>query len=237
MESKTQPVEAVVLLSGGLDSATVLYQANADGCECYAISFDYQQRHRRELESATAIAHEVGVVEHQIVTFDLRQWGGSALTDNSIDLPRVRSLADMAQNIPITYVPARNTIFLSFALSYAETIGAVRVYIGVNALDYSGYPDCRPDYIQAMQEVYRLGTKQGREGQAITIITPLINLKKTEIIQLGNQLGVPWEQTWSCYAGGDIACGVCDSCRLRLAAFAELGLKDPLPYEENGGQG
>ncbi len=224
-------MKAVVLLSGGLDSSTVLYQAKADGCEVYGMSFDYQQRHRRELSSAAAIAKAAGVVEHQVVTFDLRLWGGSALTDDRLDLPRDRSMDEMSQQIPITYVPARNTIFLSFALGYAEAIAAQRVYIGVNALDYSGYPDCRPDYIQAMQDVFRLGTKQGREGEAIAIVAPLINLRKTEIIQLGNQLGVPWEQTWSCYGGGDRACGVCDSCQLRLAAFAELGLSDPLPYE------
>ncbi len=223
-------MKAVILLSGGLDSSTVLYQAMADGCECYAVSFDYRQRHQRELQSASAIATRVGVVQHQVVKFDLSQWGGSALTDNSIDLPQERSLLEMSQNIPITYVPARNTIFLSFALAYAETIAAERVYIGVNALDYSGYPDCRPDYIQAMQEVFCLGTKQGRLGHPIKIVAPLIELKKTEIIQLGNQLGVPWELTWSCYAGGEEACGVCDSCRLRLAAFAELALVDPLNY-------
>ncbi|MBD2568185.1 7-cyano-7-deazaguanine synthase QueC [Anabaena lutea] len=225
-------MKAVILLSGGLDSSTVLYQAKADGCECYAISFDYQQRHQRELQSALLIAQASGVVKHQVVNFDLRLWGGSALTDNAIALPQERSLDEMSQNIPVTYVPARNTIFLSFALGYAETIGAQRVYIGVNALDYSGYPDCRLDYIQAMQEVFRLGTKQGREGQPIEIVAPLINLKKTEIIQLGNQLGVPWELTWSCYAGGDVACGVCDSCRLRLAAFAELGLQDLVAYAQ-----
>ncbi len=223
-------MKAVILLSGGLDSSTVLYQAIADGCECYAISFDYRQRHRRELESARAIALAAGVKAHQIVNFDLTLWGGSALTDDRIELPSDRTLAEMSQNIPITYVPARNTIFLSFALAYAETLGGDRIYIGVNALDYSGYPDCRLDYIQAMQEVFRLGTQQGREGNTIKIVTPLIELKKTEIIQLGNKLGVPWEQTWSCYAGGETACGVCDSCRLRLAAFAELGLKDPVPY-------
>jgi 7-cyano-7-deazaguanine synthase len=226
-------LKAVILLSGGLDSSTVLYQAKADSCECYTISFDYQQRHRRELESAEAIARCAGVKEHQRVSFDLRQWGGSALTDEGIDLPEHRSLDEMSQDIPITYVPARNTIFLSFGLSYAEAIAAQRVYVGVNALDYSGYPDCRPDYIQAMQKVFELGTKQGREGQAIEIVTPLIDLKKTAIIELGNQLGVPWEQTWSCYAGGDVACGICDSCQLRLAAFAELGLQDPLPYAVN----
>jgi 7-cyano-7-deazaguanine synthase len=226
----SQSMKAVILLSGGLDSSTVLYQAKADSCECYAISFDYQQRHRRELHSAQVVAQKAGVVQHQVVNFDLRLWGGSALTDNKIDLPQARSLEEMSQNIPVTYVPARNTIFLSFALGYAEAIAAERVYIGVNALDYSGYPDCRPDYIQAMQEVFRLGTKQGREGNPITIVAPLIQLKKTEIIQMGNQLGVPWELTWSCYAGGDVACGVCDSCRLRLAAFQELGLQDPLAY-------
>ncbi len=223
-------MKAVILLSGGLDSSTVLYQAKADGCECYAISFDYQQRHRRELESARAIALSADVKAHQVVNFDLTLWGGSALTDNKMELPIDRNLAEMSQNIPITYVPARNTIFLSFALAYAETLGAQTIYIGVNALDYSGYPDCRLDYIQAMQEVFRLGTKQGREGEAIKIFTPLIELKKTEIIELGNNLGVPWEQTWSCYAGGETACGVCDSCRLRLAAFEELGLKDPVFY-------
>ncbi|MCG5057092.1 MAG: 7-cyano-7-deazaguanine synthase QueC [Limnoraphis sp. WC205] len=225
-------MKAVILLSGGLDSSTVLYQAKADGYECYAISFDYQQRHQRELTSAQQIAESAGVVEHQVVKFDLTLWGGSALTDRKIDLPRDRSLDQMSETIPITYVPARNTIFLSFALGYAETVNASRVYIGVNALDYSGYPDCRPDYIDAMQDVFRLGTKQGREGNPILIYSPLIHLKKTEIIQLGNQLGVPWEKTWSCYAGEEKACGVCDSCKLRLAAFQELGLTDPIPYVE-----
>ncbi len=225
-------MKAVVLLSGGLDSSTVLYQAKADGCECYAISFDYQQRHRRELEAAQAIAQQVGVKQHQIVNFDLTQWGGSALTDDTIDLPSDRPMEAMASEIPVTYVPARNTIFLSFALAYAETLAADRVYIGVNALDYSGYPDCRPDYVDAMQEVFRLATKQGREGNPPQIVSPLLELKKTDIIKLGNQLGVPWDKTWSCYAGGDRACGRCDSCLLRLAAFKELGLEDPLPYAD-----
>ena len=144
----------------------------------------------------------------------------------------IRTLAEMSQDIPITYVPARNTIFLSFALALAEVQQAQRIYIGVNALDYSGYPDCRPDYIQALQEAFRLGTKQGREGTPISLQTPLIHLKKTEIIQLGNQLGVPWEKTWSCYAGGEVACGVCDSCKLRRAAFDSLNLTDPIPYAQ-----
>jgi 7-cyano-7-deazaguanine synthase len=220
-------VKAVILLSGGLDSSTVLYLAKSEGYDCYALSFDYQQRHRRELEAARTIAMAVGVAAHQVVSFDLRLWGGSALTDDRVDLPQERDLAAMSESIPVTYVPARNTIFLSFALAYAEAIGASRVYIGVNALDYSGYPDCRPDYIDAMRSVYRLGTKQGREGDPIEIITPLIDLKKTEIIQLGDRLGVPWVDTWSCYSGDLVPCGVCDSCRLRLAAFEELGLVDP----------
>jgi 7-cyano-7-deazaguanine synthase len=220
-------VKAVVLLSGGLDSSTVLYLAKSEGYSCHALSFDYQQRHRRELVAANAIATAVGVAAHQIVNFDLRLWGGSALTDSQIAVPQDRDLAAMSASIPITYVPARNTIFLSFALAYAETIGASRVYIGVNALDYSGYPDCRPDYIDAMRSVFKLGTKQGREGTPIEIITPLIQLKKTEIIQLGDQLGVPWAKTWSCYSGDPIPCGTCDSCLLRLAAFKDLGLVDP----------
>jgi len=190
-------VKAVILLSGGLDSSTVLYQAKADGCDCYAISFDYQQRHRRELDAARSIAQLAGVAEHRVVNFDLTLWGGSALTDNALDLPGDRTLAEMSANIPITYVPARNTIFLSFALAYAEAIAAERVYIGVNALDYSGYPDCRPDYIAAMEEVFRLGTKQGREGKAIEIVAPLLHLKKPKSsnwaidwASLGRKLGL-----------------------------------------------
>ena len=220
-------MKAVVLLSGGLDSSTVLYLAKSEGHSCYALSFDYQQRHRRELQAASEIATAGGAIAHQVVSFDLSLWGGSALTDREIDLPQHRDPNAMSESIPITYVPARNTIFLSFALAYAEAIAADRVYIGVNALDYSGYPDCRPDYIEAMQSVYRLGTKQGREGDPIEIITPLIDLKKTEIIQLGDRLGVPWAKTWSCYSGDLVPCGVCDSCLLRAAAFAELGQPDP----------
>jgi 7-cyano-7-deazaguanine synthase len=222
--------KAVILLSGGLDSTTVLYQARVDGFDCYALSFDYQQRHQKELAAARTVAQIAQVSEHRVVAFDLRSWGGSALTDSSIDLPIDRDLGQMAQEIPVTYVPARNTIFLSFALAYAEAIQASRVYLGVNALDYSGYPDCRPEYIAAMQQVFDLGTKQGLGGNGIQIAAPLINLHKTEIIQLGNRLGVSWADTWSCYDGGELACGVCDSCQLRLAAFAELGLVDPVGY-------
>jgi 7-cyano-7-deazaguanine synthase len=220
-------VKAVVLLSGGLDSSTVLYLAKSEGYSCYALSFDYQQRHRRELEAASAIATAAGAIAHQVVSFDLSLWGGSALTDREIDLPQHRNPDAMSESIPITYVPARNTIFLSFALAYAEAIAAERVYIGVNALDYSGYPDCRPDYIEAMRSVFRLGTKQGREGKPIEIITPLIDLKKTEIVRLGDRLGVPWDKTWSCYSANLVPCGVCDSCLLRATAFAELGQSDP----------
>jgi 7-cyano-7-deazaguanine synthase len=228
-------LKAVILLSGGLDSSTVLYAAKANNIDCYALSFDYFQRHRQELDAAIAIAQSAGVVEHPIVNFDLRRWGGSALTDNSLALPTHRSVAEMSAEIPITYVPARNTIFLSFALSYAEAIGAQQVHIGVNQLDYSGYPDCRPDFLAAMQEVFRLGSKQGREGIPIEIVAPLVNQRKVEIIQRGQALGVPWAKTWSCYSEGGqvkppVACGICDSCQLRLAAFAELGLEDPLPY-------
>jgi 7-cyano-7-deazaguanine synthase len=232
---KTTLSKAVVLLSGGLDSSTVLYAAKGQGLDCYALSFDYGQRHRQEMDAATAIAQSAGVTDRQVVTFNLGQWGGSALTDASLDLPSGRSPSQMAQSIPITYVPARNTIFLSFALSYAEAIGADRICIGVNQLDYSGYPDCRPDFIAAMQEAFRLGTRQGREGTPIRIDAPLLNHRKTDIIELGNKLGVPWAKTWSCYSDGGgvvpaIACGVCDACQLRLAAFAELDLEDPLPY-------
>ena len=223
-------MKAVILLSGGLDSSTVLFQAKADGCRCFALSFDYQQRHRRELAAARAIAAAASAEEHRVVSFDLGAWGGSALTDAKLTVPKGRSGVEISDGIPITYVPARNTIFLSFALAYAEAIAAQRVYLGVNALDYSGYPDCRPDYLEAMQAVYRLGTKQGREGDPIEIVAPLVQLRKTEIIELGNALGVPWEQTWSCYEGGDLACGQCDSCQLRLEAFARLGLQDPLSY-------
>jgi 7-cyano-7-deazaguanine synthase len=228
-------MKAVILLSGGLDSSTVLYAAKAQNLDCYALSFDYFQRHRQELNAATTLAQSAAVLEHQIVRFDLRQWGGSALTDSALALPTNRSVAEMGLDIPITYVPARNTIFLSFGLAYAEAIGAGQVHIGVNQLDYSGYPDCRPDFLAAMQSVFQLGTKQGREGAPIELIAPLIDLHKVDIVRLGKALGVPWQHTWSCYSEGGgvtppVACGVCDSCQLRLAAFAEVGLEDPLPY-------
>ncbi len=221
-------MKCVVLLSGGLDSATTLAIAVEECSEVHALSFDYGQRHSRELESAKRIAEHYGV-KHKIIPLDLRSIGGSALTDD-IEVPE-RNLEDIEKEIPVTYVPARNTILLSYALAYAEVIDADRIYIGVNALDYSGYPDCRPEYIRAFQEVARLGTKRGVEGRPIEIRTPLIHMTKAEIIKRGMELGVPYELTWSCYRGGEKACGRCDSCLLRLKGFMEAGYEDPLEYE------
>ena len=223
--------KAVVLLSGGLDSSTCMAIAKDEGYELYALSFDYGQRHSKELESAKAIARHFGAKEHKILSIDLRQIGGSALTDGSIDVPENREEEHMADEIPVTYVPARNTILLSFALAYAEVIDADAIYIGANALDYSGYPDCRPEYYNAFEEVARLGTKRGVEGRPIEIKYPLINMTKAEIIRTGMRLGVPYELTWSCYKGGEKACGVCDSCKLRIKGFKEAGYKDPIEYE------
>jgi 7-cyano-7-deazaguanine synthase len=222
--------KAVVLLSGGLDSSATIYHVRSLGYQLYALSFDYQQRHQRELLAAKAIAQAVGVVTHQVVQFDLRQWGGSALT-GAETVPQNRSIAEMERGIPITYVPARNTIFLAFALSWAEALGAEAIFIGAHIQDYSGYPDCRPDYLAAMGEVYRLGTKVGREGKSIQLIAPLIDLGKKAIITLGDQYQVPWALTYSCYLGEPLACGRCDSCQLRRQAFWDLGQEDPVPYQ------
>ena len=219
-------MRAVCLLSGGLDSSTVLAWARRQGYECSTLAFDYGQRHRRELQSAEAIARQFGAVEHRVVAFDLRAFGGSSLTS---DAPVPQSGVDLAV-IPSTYVPARNTIFLSFALAYAEVRDAEAIVLGINALDYSGYPDCRPEYLAAMRQVATLGTRQGVEGRAPELLAPLIELGKADIVRLGTELGVPWKLTWSCYLGGSEACGRCDSCRLRLKGFAEAGLVDPLSY-------
>jgi 7-cyano-7-deazaguanine synthase len=215
------------LLSGGLDSSTALAWALRQGYVCSTLALDYGQRHRRELESAAAIAQALGAEEHHVVSFDLRQFGGSALTT---DAPVPTAGVD-SSTIPATYVPARNTIFLSFALAYAEVRSAEAIVLGINALDYSGYPDCRPEYLAAMQQVAQLGTKQGVEGRSPELLAPLITLSKADIVRLGAELGVPWQLTWSCYLGGELACGVCDSCRLRLKGFAEAGMVDPLVYE------
>jgi 7-cyano-7-deazaguanine synthase len=221
---------AICLLSGGLDSSTVLAIAKAEGFEVFAMSFSYGQRHAIELLRAKEVAQQAGVAQHVIVDFDLRQFGGSALT-SAIDVPKGRSVGEMADGIPLTYVPARNTIFLSFALAWAETLGASDVFIGVNALDYSGYPDCRPEYIEAFERMANLATKAGVEGtQRLKIHTPLIHLSKAQIIQRGLDLGVDYSITSSCYDPGPEGqpCGSCDSCLLRAKGFAEVGQPDPL---------
>ena len=223
--------KAVVLLSGGLDSATTAAIARAEGYKLFAISFDYGQRHSREIESARAVAKSLGVEDHIIISFDLRKFGASALTDE-IDVPIDRDSDEMGADIPVTYVPARNTIFLSFALAYAESIGAQDIFIGVSQVDYSGYPDCRSEFIEAFENVANLATKAGVEGHSnFTIHTPLINLSKAETIKKGLELGVDYSLTWSCYMGGEKACGRCDSCKLRLAGFAEAGSSDLIKYE------
>lgn len=221
---------AVVLLSGGMDSATALAIALKEGFDITALSVDYGQRHRKELESARRVAKHFGVKDHRVVTLDLTAIGGSALTDRHIQVPEQRRLEEIGQGIPSTYVPARNTILLSYALGLAEATGAKAIYIAANALDYSGYPDCRPEFYKAFQEVARLGTKRGVEGDVIEIRTPLTAMSKADIVRKGEELGVPWALTWSCYLGEDKACGVCDSCQLRLKGFREAGVKDPLPY-------
>jgi 7-cyano-7-deazaguanine synthase len=227
--------KAVVLLSGGLDSATVLVMAIDQGYEVHAISFEYGQRHIIELENAANIAKHYGVKDHRVAHIDLRLFGGSALTDD-IDVPKETGVDDgdiVSESIPITYVPARNTIFLSFALAFAETLQAFDIFVGVNALDYSGYPDCRPEYINSFEKLANLATAAATEGRGVfKVHVPLITLSKAEIIQAGNSLGVDYSLTHSCYdpSSDGKACGHCDSCKLRLKGFMEAGLKDPVPY-------
>ncbi len=221
--------KAVVLLSGGLDSATTLFLAKSKGYRCFCLIFDYGQRHKRELGAAKKIAKKANC-EWQIISFNL-PWKGSALLDKKISFPKRQNI--QMSNIPPTYVPARNIIFLSFALSFAETIGAKAIFIGANSIDYSGYPDCRPEFYRAMEKVVKVGMKVGMESKngskgIIKIVTPLINKTKSGIIRLGLKLGVPYEHTWSCYQGGKKPCGVCDSCLLREKGFREAGLTDPL---------
>lgn len=233
--AKARP--AIVLLSGGLDSATTLASARAAGFDCHALSFDYGQRHRFELQAAAAIARSQGAFSHRVVKLDLTARGGfghSALTD-AIDVPKDTAAPGGAAAIPATYVPARNTIFLSFALAAAEVIGAFDIAIGVNAVDYSGYPDCRPAFIEAFQQVANLGTAAGVQGRGqFTIHAPLMHLSKAEIIQMGTRLGVDYALTHSCYdpPGEGLACGHCDSCRLRREGFAAAGVSDPTRYAE-----
>lgn len=228
MEEKKK--KAVVLLSGGLDSATALAIAKSQGFACYAMSFRYGQRHAIELNCAQAVADALGVAEHRIVEIDLAAFGGSALTDPSIDVPHA---AGKEEEIPVTYVPARNTIFLSYALAWAEVLGSTDIFIGVNALDYSGYPDCRPEFIAAYEKMANLATKAGVTGEeTLTIHTPLIDLTKAQIISKGIEQGVDYAQTTSCYdpAPDGASCGTCDSCRLRLKGFKENGTTDPRRY-------
>lgn len=231
---ETKPKRAVVLLSGGLDSATVLAIAKSEGYPLYALSFSYGQRHAWELEAAKRVAASIGVAEHRTVAFDLRAFGGSALTAD-IAVPKGRTMQERSGSIPITYVPARNTVFLAFALAWAEVLGADDIFLGVNALDYSGYPDCRPEFITAFEKLANLATKAGVEGrQALKIHTPLIALSKAEIIRLGRELGVDYGLTSSCYdpSPAGAPCGQCDSCLLRQKGFHENGIEDPLRKAE-----
>lgn len=226
---------AVVLLSGGLDSATCLAVARRDGFEAHALSFDYGQRQRAELEVAARLARALGAASHRVVAVDLRALGGSALTSDAIDVPKARSLADIGQGIPVTYVPARNTVFLAVALGAAEVLDAEAVYIGVNALDSSGYPDCRPAFLDAMAEVARQGTKRGAEGLPLTLQAPLVRSSKAEIVALAVALGVPVADTLSCYdpvvvGARPVHCGRCDACLLRRKGFAEARVADPTTY-------
>ncbi len=232
MFNKEPYVKAVVLLSGGMDSTTLLALARKEGRECYALSFRYGQRHVYELEAARNVARALGAREHLIFDIPLNRWGGSALT-SEIKVPKDRSGKEMSHGIPITYVPARNTIFLSLALGWSEVLGAGEIWIGVNALDYSGYPDCRPEFIRAFQEVARLGTKAGVEGiHPVQIQAPLQFLSKAEIIRIGTDLGVDYSLTRSCYdpPSADLHCGHCDSCLLRKKGFLEAAITDPTCY-------
>lgn len=223
---------AVVLLSGGLDSATTLAIARADGFACHALSFRYGQRHAVELASSAAVAGQLGAVEHRVLDIDLRAFGGSALTAD-IPVPKDRSPAAMTAGIPVTYVPARNTIFLAYALGWAEVLGASDVFIGVNAVDYSGYPDCRPEFVQAFERMANLATRAGVEGRRLSVHAPLIAMSKTQIIQRGLELGVDYAATLSCYDPDAFgaACGRCDACRLRLDGFRAAGRPDPARYQ------
>jgi 7-cyano-7-deazaguanine synthase len=226
---------AVVLLSGGLDSATTLAIAQSEGFKCYALTFRYGQRHRKEIEAAKKVARSLGAVEHRIIDIDLGQFGGSSLTDRKIEVPKDRADLGTSSNIPITYVPARNTIFCSFALAWAEVLGAFDIFIGVNATDYSGYPDCRPEFIAAFEKTANLATAAAVEAKGkFQIHAPIINMTKAEIILTGTKLGVDFSLTHSCYDPDKKgrSCGRCDSCRLRLKGFVEARLKDPIEYLE-----
>jgi len=222
--------KAVCLISGGLDSCVSAYIAEKEKYDIYALSFCYGQRHSKEIDCAKNIAKLVKAKKHIIFNLDLDKIGGSSLTDKSLDVDIDNRLIEIGKKIPNTYVPARNTIFLSIALAFAESIDADAIFIGVTSADYSGYPDCRPEYIKAFQKMADLATKRGAEGNPIEIFTPLLNLSKADIIKKGIFLNVPFEKTWSCYKGGEKACGLCDSCKLRLNGFKQAGIKDPISY-------
>lgn len=223
--------KAVVLLSGGLDSTTSAAMARAEGYALYALSFDYGQRHHVELERARAVAKALGVERHEVLPLPLGRLGGSALTDDAIAVPDAPAMEAIGDQIPITYVPARNTVFLSFALAYAEVVGAEAIYLGINAMDYSGYPDCRPEYLEAFQHVADLATKQGVEQGGPRLVAPLVQMSKADIVRAGLEHDAPLGLTWSCYRGGEVACGTCESCVLRLQGFEEAGVEDPVAYE------
>jgi 7-cyano-7-deazaguanine synthase len=225
-------MNAVVLLSGGLDSATVLAIARSRGFDCHALSFDYGQRHSAELEAARVVAKALGAASHTVSRIDLRTFGGSALTSDAVEVPKDRDASEISRGIPATYVPARNTIFLSFALALAEVLGSSDVFLGVNAVDYSGYPDCRPEYLAAFERMANLATRTGVEGTThLRIDAPLLSMTKGEIVRTGLGLGVDYARTVSCYDHSPAgACGRCDACLLRLMGFAEAGLPDPAPY-------
>ncbi|MCK5715980.1 MAG: 7-cyano-7-deazaguanine synthase QueC [Thiomargarita sp.] len=220
--------KAIVLISGGLDSATTLALAQSQNYSCYALSFDYGQRHKIELQAARQIAQKFGVIEHKFIHFNLDSIGGSALTDTNIDVP----VSGLSQNIPITYVPARNTVFLSLALAWAEVLSVYELFMGINAVDYSGYPDCRPEFITAFENMANVATKAGVEGHTFKVHTPLIHLSKAKIIQLGLRLGVDYSITISCYQANQNgeACGLCEACRLRADGFKSLDISDPTRY-------
>ena len=222
---------AVVLISGGLDSCTTAFIAKKEGYEIYALSFLYGQRHNKEIECAKKVASKVNAKKHIVFDLDLSQFGGSSLLEDSLEIPEANALEDIGKEIPSTYVPARNTVFLSIALAFAETVDADAIFIGATATDYSGYPDCRPEYIEAFQKMTDLATRKGVEGRSIEIMAPLLHMTKSMIIEKGLSLGACFEKTWSCYKGSDKACGKCDSCQLRLKGFKETGQCDPISYE------
>ena len=229
--SSVVPRKAIVLISGGLDSAVAAAVAKSEGFDILALTIDYGQRHRREIKAAKDVAKALGAVEHRVIEVPLAEFGGSAITDLKMNVPTSRSKGEIGRDIPATYVPGRNIVFLSIALSWAEASDSEAVFIGAHSVDYSGYPDCRPEFLEEFRSLSVLGTRRGVQGRAIRIEAPLILMDKKQIIQRGKELGVPFQLTWSCYIGGERACGKCDACLIRSRAFEEAGLEDPIEYE------